>query len=165
MKSTNKDIRKQLELKLNWPKIENVIKTLSDKGFQVVIAGGAVRDILLKKSPKDIDLATSAKAEDVLKIFPSAKGKFAKYGVVVIPLKQGERLELTSFRKDDLYKDGRRPDSISYSSMKEDAKRRDFTINALFYDSQSEEIIDFIGGLKDLQNKILRAVGKADERI
>ena len=165
MKFINKNIRKQLELKTSWPKIKNIIESLTEKGFQAVVAGGAVRDALLKKIPKDIDLASSAKTEDILKIFPSAKGMFAKYGVIVIPLKENEKLEITSFRKDMDYKDGRRPDSISYSSMKEDAKRRDFTINALFYDLKTEELIDFVGGLKDIQNKTLRTVGKAEKRF
>ena len=144
----DKNIKKQLELQANWPEVKNIIEVLSKKGFQTVVAGGAVRDALLKKIPKDLDLATSAKAEEVLKIFPSAKGEFAKYGVVFIPLKTKETLEITSFRKDVSYKDGRRPSSISYSKIEEDARRRDFTINALFYDPQKEEIIDFTGGLK-----------------
>ena len=161
----NKNIKKQLELIASWPEVKHIIAVLSKNGFQVVVAGGAVRDAFLNKIPKDIDLATSAKVEEVLKIFPYAKAEFAKYAVVFIPLKNKETLEITSFRKDSSYKDGRRPNSISYSSMKEDAKRRDFTINALFYDSQKEEIIDFVEGQKDLQNKVLRTVGKAEERF
>lgn len=161
----DKNIKKQLELSSHWPEVKKAITALSKQGFQTVVAGGAVRDALLKKIPKDIDLATSAKAEEVLKIFPSAKGEFAKYGVVFIPLKTKGTLEITSFRKDSFYKDGRRPSSISYSSIEEDAKRRDFTINALFYDSQRKKIIDFTGGLEDLQNKILRTVGQARERF
>ncbi len=165
MVSINKNIKKQLQLKDSWPEVENIIETLCEEGFQAVVAGGAVRDALLKKVPKDIDLATSATAEEVLKIFSKAKGEFKKYGVVFIPLKTRETLEITSFRKEASYKDGRRPSSISYSSMEEDAKRRDFTINALFYDAQKEEVIDWTGGLKDLETKTLRAVGKAQERF
>ena len=161
----DQNIKKQLKRKDSWSEIKNIIELISKKGFQVVVAGGAVRDALLKKIPKDIDLATSAKAEELLKIFPSAKGPFAKYGVVFIPLQTKETLEITSFRKDSSRTDGRRPRSISYSSMKEDASRRDFTINALFYDSQKEKLIDFVKGIKDLQNKILRTVGPAKKRF
>ena len=165
MKIINKDIKKQLEQKNSWPEIKNIIEQIAKKGFQAVVVGGAVRDAFLQKTPKDIDLATSARPEEVLKIFPSAKKHFAKYGVVFIPLKTKETLEITSFRTDSDYKDGRRPQSVSYGGMEEDASRRDFTMNALFYDFQKEEIIDFIGGLKDLQNKTLKTVGDPEQRF
>jgi len=162
----NKTIKNQLEKNSSWPEIKNIIERIAQKNFQVVVAGGAVRDAILNKKPKDIDLATSAKTKELLKILPFAKGEFAKYGVVFIPLKKTKKtLEVTSFRKDSNYKDGRRPNSIFYSSMKEDASRRDFTINALFYDPQQEKLIDFTGGLKDLKNKTLRAVGLAKQRF
>ena len=161
----NQNIKKQLEWKNSWSEIKNIIDRISKKGFQVVVTGGAVRDALLKKIPKDIDLASSAKPEELLKIFPSAKGPFAKYGVIFIPLKTKETLEITSFRKDSSKTDGRRPHFISYGSMKEDATRRDFTINALFYDPQEEKLIDFVKGIKDLQNKTLKTVGPAKKRF
>ena len=159
------EIKMQLELSEDWPEVKSLMETLLKKGFQAVLAGGAVRDALLKKPPKDMDIATSACPEEVLKLIPSAKGAFSKYGVVVIPLKTKKCVQVTSFRTDSLYKDGRRPEMISYSSMEEDAKRRDFTINALFYDLQKEQIIDFTGGLKDLRNKLVRTVGKAKKRF
>lgn len=162
----NKMIKKQLEKNSSWTEIKNVIERIAQQGFPVVVAGGAVRDILLKKKPKDIDLATSAKTKELLRILPFAKGEFEKYGVVFVSLKKTKNtLEVTSFRKDSEYKDGRRPSSISYSSMEEDASRRDFTINALFYDPQKEKLIDFTGGLKDLKNKTLRTVGTAKQRF
>ncbi len=159
-------IKKQLERTAVWPEIKSIIERIAQSGFQAVVAGGAVRDALLRKPPKDIDLATSAKAKDLLEILPFAKGEFAKYGVVFVPLpKTKETLEIVSFRKDSDYKDGRRPSSVSYSNMEEDARRRDFTINALFYDPQTEKLIDFTGGEQDLKNKILRAVGPAQQRF
>ena len=161
----DKNIKKQLELKASWPEIKNILEKLSQKGFQTALVGGAVRDALLGKTPKDIDLATSAPPEEILKIFPVAKGDWIQYGVVFIPLKTKEQLEITRFRKDSFYKDGRRPSSVSYSSMEEDAQRRDFTINALFYDPLTDTVMDFTGGLKDLQNKYLKAVGSAKERF
>ena len=158
-------IKKQLEQKAEWPEIMGIIRQLTQKGFQTVVAGGAVRDALLNKRPKDIDLASSAKPKEILKIFPITKTNFAKYGVALIPLKTKKLLEITSFRKDSSYKDGRRPESISYSNIKEDARRRDFTINALFYDPLKEELIDFTSGIKDLKNKSLKAVGQAKKRF
>ena len=158
-------VKNQLEKRVEWPEIKSIIKKLSKEGFLTVVAGGAVRDALLNKIPKDIDLATSARPEQVLKIFPHAKGAFTKYGVVALPLKTKKTIEITRFRKDSDYKDGRRPSSVSYSNIKEDALRRDFTVNALFYDPQTNKIIDFTGGLKDLQSKTLRAVGLANKRF
>ena len=161
----DKTLKNPFQKEMSWSEIKPIITLLSKKGFQVVVSGGAVRDALLKRKPKDIDLATSAKPKDILKLFPSAKGMFAKYAVVFIPLKTTKTLEITSFRKDSIYIDGRRPSSISYGSIEEDAQRRDFTINALFYDPKQEKLIDFVGGLKDLKNKLLRTVGQASDRL
>lgn len=161
----NQIIKKQLEKKDNWPEIQKIIKKIANSNFQIFIAGGAVRDALLKKTPKDIDLASSAVPKELIRLFPSAKGNFAKYGVVFIPLKTKEHLEITSFRKDSPLTDGRRPQSISYSSDRQDALRRDFTVNAMFYDPLEEKLIDFTKGLKDLKNKTLRTVGLAKKRF
>ena len=159
------DIQKHLELKKEWPEVKNIMAELHKKGFQAVLAGGAVRDALLQKTPQDLDIATSARPEEILKIFPYAKGHFSKYAVVFLPLKSKGHIELATFRKDLSYTDGRRPQAVSLSSMEEDAKRRDFTINALFYDPQSKKIIDFTGGLEDLKKKSLRSVGQAKKRF
>ena len=161
----SQSIIKYLKLTPCWPKIKSINQKIFQKGFQVVVAGGAVRDSLLKKIPKDIDLATSARPEEILKIFPQARGDFAKYGVAFIPLDKKQTLEITSFRSDSSYKDGRRPQFVSYSNMKEDACRRDFTVNALFYDIHKKKLIDFVKGRQDLQNKILRTVGEAKKRF
>lgn len=166
MKRTkNFNIKKELKKNPKTQEILEIMEKIAEKGFSVFIAGGGVRDFLLHKKPKDIDLAVSAKPEELLKIFPSAKNHFAKYGLSLIPLKTKEMLEVTSFRKDSHYEDGRRPQSISYSSAKEDALRRDFTINSLFYDPLKEEIIDFTGGLEDLKNKIIKTNGSAQQRF
>lgn len=159
------DIKKQLELSEDWVEVKGIIEALLKRGFQAVLAGGAVRDALLKKPSKDMDIATSARPKEVLKIFSKAKGEFSKYGVVVIPLKTKKCVEVTSFRADSDYKDGRRPEAVFYSSMEEDAKRRDFTINALFYDLQEEKVIDFTGGVKDLKKGVIRSVGRAEQRF
>lgn len=165
MQQSNQNIKNLLKQTHDWPEIKKAIDKISQKGFEVLIVGGAVRDALLNKIPKDMDLATSAKPEELLKIFPSAKGHWIKYAVVFLPLKTKNNLEIATFRKESAYKDGRRPESVSFSNKENDAQRRDFTVNALFYDPQTEQILDFVGGLKDLQNKTLRTVGKAKERF
>ena len=158
-------IKKLLQKYPYWKEINPIILKLSQQGFQTLIVGGAVRDALLNKPIKDIDLASSAQPKQILKIFPKSNSSFAKYGVIFIPLKNNHKIEITTFRKDSSYKDGRRPQSIKYSSIKEDANRRDFTINALFYDVKKDKVIDLVKGLRDLKNKKIRTVGKAEKRF
>ena len=158
-------VKKLLQKYPYWKEIKPIILKLSQQGFQTLIVGGAVRDALVNKPIKDIDLASSAQPKQILKIFPKSNSSFAKYGVIFIPLKNKRKIEITTFRKDSSYKDGRRPQSIKYSSIKEDANRRDFTINALFYDVQKDTVIDLVKGLKDLKNKKIRTVGKAEKRF
>ena len=161
----NQSVKGLLRKHPRWKDIEKLISKVSSSGFDIFIVGGAIRDALLKRAIKDIDLASSAKPEQIVKIFPKAKSDFAKYGVIFIPLKNNHKIEITTFRKDSSYKDGRHPQSIKYSTIKEDAKRRDFTINALFYNPKTEQIIDSVNGLKDLKNKTIRTVGKAEKRF
>ena len=156
---------KNLKKQPHWKDINNIILTLSQHGFETFIVGGAVRDALLKKPIKDIDLASSAKPKQITKIFPKANSKFSKYGVVFIPLKNNHKIEITTFRKDSIYKDGRRPQSVKYSTIEEDVKRRDFTINALFYDTKTDQVIDLVNGVKDLKSKTIRTVGKSEKRF
>ena len=158
-------IKKQLEEAPQWQEVEKVISRLHQKGFEVFVVGGAVRDALLKKEVMDIDLVSSAKAREILSLFPKAKDFFAKYGVVFIPLKNKHNLQITTFRTDSPSSDGRRPQSIQYSSIKEDAKRRDFTINALFYNLNTDQVQDFATGLKDLKDKKIKTIGKAKDRF
>ena len=160
----------QIEEKLSqnpqWEEARKIIQRLSKANYLSVLAGGGVRDSLLGFVPKDFDIATSAKTEDILKIFPSAKKTWSKYGTTLIPFKNLRgHLDVTTFRKETAYKDGRHPDHIEYTSIEEDAQRRDFTINALFYDIEKKKIIDFVGGLKDLEDKTLRAVGDCKKKF
>ena len=158
-------VKNQLKKHPHWSQIKNTVSQLSQHGFEIFIVGGAVRDALLNKTVKDIDLATSAEPKQIVKVFPKSNPKFAKYGVVFIPLKNNHKIEITTFRKDSSYKDGRRPQSVQYSSIEEDAQRRDFTINTLFYDLKTNKVIDLVNGIKDLQNKKIRTVGKAEKRF
>ena len=158
-------IKNSLKKHPYWNEIESIILKLSEKDFEVVIVGGAVRNALLNKAITDIDLATSAKPEQIVKIFPKSNSNFKKYGTLFIPLKNKHKLEITTFRKESNYKDGRRPKSVKYSSLKEDAQRRDFTINALFYNLKTDQVIDLFNGFKDLKNKKIKTVGKAEKRF
>jgi tRNA nucleotidyltransferase/poly(A) polymerase len=136
----------------------NVAEKICDAGFEVLFAGGCVRDKLLGKEPKDYDLATSASPNEILRLFPKSNAVGAHFGVVIVH-HQGTHHEVATFRTDGSYGDGRRPDSVVFSTAKEDAERRDFTINGLFENPFTEEIIDYVGGRSDLENKILRAIG------
>ena len=150
-----------------WEEVKEALKRLHQEGWEAVLAGGGVRDALLGKPPKDFDVAVSASPDEVLRIFPRAQGPWKRYGVVFLPLlEKGKTLEITTFRKDQDYKDGRRPRLVEYTSLKEeDAKRRDFTVNALFYDIKSSQVLDFVQGLKDLGSGVLRTVGCPEERF
>jgi poly(A) polymerase len=146
----------------------DVVQRLRAAGYQSLWAGGCVRDLLLGKEPKDYDVATNATPDDVREVFGKRRtiAIGAAFGVItVIGSKQSGNIEVATFRRDSTYSDGRHPDSVSYSSAEEDAQRRDLTINGLFYDPLAEEVIDYVGGKQDLQDRIVRAIGDADQRI
>src|SRR5213080_3190306 len=127
-------------------------------------AGGCVRDMVRNLPPKDIDIATDARPEEVQKLFPRTYAVGAHFGVIVV-LENGFQFEVATFRSDDVYLDGRRPSEVHFSSPEEDAKRRDFTINGMFFDPAKNEVIDFVGGKADLKAKIVRAIGNPEERF
>ncbi len=137
---------------------------LREAGHVVYFAGGAVRDQLLEKEPKDFDLATSARPEEVQALFKKSDAVGEHFGVIIVK-GDGEMIEVATFRTDGSYKDGRRPESVEFSSPEEDAQRRDFTINGLFQDPLSGEIIDHVGGRADLAAQILRAIGDPKKRF
>lgn len=141
-----------------------ICKILQDHGFQAVFAGGCVRDMIMKLPFHDIDIATSATPKEVQNIFKRTVPIGESFGVIQVHM-DGFQFEVATFRTDSKNSDGRRPDSIKFSSMEEDAKRRDLTINALFYDPITEKIYDFVDGRKDIMNKILRFVGDPKERL
>jgi len=141
-----------------------VCKRLQDNGFQAVFAGGCVRDILLKQKYNDIDIATNATPEQVEKYFNKVIPIGESFGVMQVHANNFQ-FEVATFRNDSEYLDGRRPKCIAFSSMEEDALRRDFTINALFYDPISKKTFDFVNGKKDLENKMLRFVGDPNKRL
>lgn len=141
-----------------------VVRTLVEAGYQAVLAGGCVRDMLRGVSPKDYDIATNARPADVQKLFPHSQAVGAHFGVIIV--RQGpHQFEVATFRRDGAYTDGRRPDSVSFTDAAEDAKRRDFTVNGLFYDPLKLEILDYVGGRADLEAGVLRAIGDARARF
>jgi len=145
----------------------SVIEQLKANGHTAYLAGGCVRDLLLGVEPKDFDVATDARPEQIESYFRKTASVGAAFGVMLVR-DFGETIEVATFRSDGVYSDARRPDSIEFSSPIEDSKRRDFTINALFYDpfaSEKDRVIDFVGGLEDVNNRILRAVGEPEDRL
>ena len=151
------------KLKLNIPSdIKKLHKLFKKNGKQLYVVGGAVRDAILGKSPKDFDLTTDAKPDEVLDIAKQGKFKSVEvgkqFGVVVV----GGH-EIATFRKD--IGKGRRPDAVDFTDIKGDVKRRDLTINALFYDIGKGQIVDLVGGIADLKKKKIRTVGNAEERF
>lgn len=142
----------------------NIIKTLVAAGHQALLAGGCVRDSLLGRAAKDYDVATSARPQEVMHLFPGSITVGAHFGVVIVH-RAGQNIEVATFRKDGAYSDGRRPDAVTFTSAEEDARRRDFTVNGLFLDPLKDEIIDYVGGRADLDARIIRAIGDPRQRF
>lgn len=146
----------------------DVVEKLRSAGFEALWAGGCVRDQLLGVEPKDYDVATSATPQQVRKVF--GRGRTLAigeaFGVIVVlgPPRAGQ-IEIATFRCDAQYSDGRHPDSVTFSTAEEDAQRRDFTINALFFDPTTEQVVDYVNGVEDLNRQVVRAVGDPFQRI
>jgi tRNA nucleotidyltransferase/poly(A) polymerase len=149
---------------------EDICGTLRATGHQAYFVGGCVRDILLGREPADYDVATDATPDRVQQLFPNSLAVGAKFGVIVVTEDSVEsavsQVEVATFRSDVGYSDGRHPDHVVYAkSPQEDVKRRDFTVNALLFDPQTEEVLDFVGGRDDLRSGIIRAIGHPSERF
>ncbi len=142
-----------------------IVGKLQKQGFESYIAGGAVRDLYLDRVIHDIDIATAAKPEEVKKIFPTSYGRGKAFGVVAVRPKKELEFEVATFRIDLGSADHRRPAQVRFTTAENDARRRDFTINGLFFDPTKSQIIDFVGGVKDLNNRLIRFVGVAENRI
>ena len=141
-----------------------VAKKLRDAGFTVYFAGGCVRDALLERDASDYDVVTDATPNQVQKIFPKADAVGAHFGVILVK-EEGIHFEVATFRTDGSYHDGRRPENVEYSSPEKDSQRRDFTVNGLFQDPQTGEVIDFVNGKADLEAGLIRAIGNPEERF
>jgi len=148
----------------HWTQVLEVCTQLSRVGFKAYLAGGCVRDALMMNIPNDFDVATDALPEQVQELFPQSLDVGKSFGVIIIPY-EGFQIEVATFRQDFEYKDGRRPTGVQFSSPEEDAKRRDFTVNALFYDWVDNKVLDFVGGVQDIENRVIRCVGEPKLRF
>lgn len=145
-----------------------VVRKLRGAGYQALWAGGCVRDMLMSRAPKDYDVATSALPDDVRAVFGRRLTipVGASFGVItVVDARTRSTIEVATFRQDAEYSDGRHPDAVQFSTPQEDAQRRDFTINGMFYDPLDERVIDYVGGEEDLNRRRIRAIGDPAERI
>ena len=141
-----------------------IVARLRERNHVAYFAGGCVRDLVRGEPAKDFDIVTDAPPEIVRQIFPRTHAVGAHFGVIVV-LENEFQFEVATFRSDDVYVDGRRPSAVHFSSPEEDAKRRDFTINGMFFDPIANEVIDFVGGRADLEAKIIRAIGEPAKRF
>jgi len=142
----------------------SVVKRLKEHGFTTFFAGGCVRDSLRGEPPKDIDIATAATPVDVQALFRRTVPVGMHFGVVRV-LEAGFEFEVATFRSDGVYLDGRRPTEVRFSSPEEDARRRDFTVNGMFYDPVEQQLVDYVNGKADLEQKLIRAIGNPHKRF
>ncbi len=145
-----------------------VVQRLRAAGYVAYWAGGCVRDELLGRTPKDYDVACDARPEQVRDLFGHRRTLAigAAFGVIaIIGTKESGNVEVTTFRRDADYADGRRPDSVAFTDAEEDARRRDFTMNALFFDPIEQKVLDYVGGQEDIRRGVVRAVGEASQRF
>jgi poly(A) polymerase len=143
----------------------SICSTLRSNGYQALLCGGCVRDLLLKREPVDYDVSTDATPEQVIALFPDTLQVGAKFGVILVE-QEGVQVEVATFRSDTGYSDGRHPDGVIYSnSPREDVQRRDFTINGLLMEPETGDVLDFVGGQADLGAGLIRAIGDPDRRF
>jgi poly(A) polymerase len=142
-----------------------IVTKLKSSGHHAYFVGGCVRDLLLGEQPKDYDVATDARPDQITALFPKAELVGAHFGVVLVH-NSGAHVEVATFRSDHSYADGRHPVAVEFQTdPRQDALRRDFAINALFFDPDRNEVLDFVGGQEDLRNHLVRAIGDPDTRF
>lgn len=141
-----------------------IVASLVKEGYIAYFAGGWVRDFVMGHPSSDIDIATNAPPAKILDLFPRTILVGLAFGVVIVVI-EGHQFEVSTFRRDIGYEDGRKPNQIEMSNPEEDAVRRDFTINGMFYDPLEERIIDYVGGLEDIERGVIKAIGNPDERF
>ncbi|MCC7442040.1 MAG: CCA tRNA nucleotidyltransferase [Bdellovibrionales bacterium] len=149
--------------------MRDAIHRLDEAGHVAYVVGGSVRDFLLSREVKDHDLATSAGPDELCELFPNAITVGKAFGVLKVPYPRPGAdpviLEVATFRRDGTYSDHRHPSKVTFSGPLEDASRRDFTVNALYYDSKTQRVWDAVSGMKDLEGRVLRAIGEPDRRF
>src|SRR5258708_12260267 len=150
-----------------------ILRAVSEHGYSVFVGGGCVRDLLLDREPTDYDVATSARPQEVMQLFPETYAVGAQFGVVLVPVRHDSpegpdnySIEVATFRSDGAYSDGRHPDQVQFSAdPKLDVQRRDFTINGLLLDPITQEVFDYVGGREDLERRIIRTIGDPHQRF
>jgi poly(A) polymerase len=147
----------------------DVVRQLTDAGFVALWAGGCVRDLMLGRAPQDYDVATNARPEQVREVFGRRRTHAVgeSFGVILVleSGRKGQQIEVATFRTEGVYSDGRRPDSVEFCTPEEDARRRDFTINGMFFDPLQEKVLDYVGGEADLGQGVIRAIGIPQDRM
>ncbi|MBI4394795.1 MAG: CCA tRNA nucleotidyltransferase [Candidatus Omnitrophica bacterium] len=141
-----------------------IVKALTQAGFTAYFAGGCVRDLIMKVKPKDYDIATTATPDEIESLFPKSVPVGKQFGVIIVVM-DGHHFEVATFRREGAYRDGRHPETVSFTTPKEDALRRDFTINGLFYDPLKHSVIDYVDGKKDIGRKVIRTIGDPKARF
>jgi putative nucleotidyltransferase with HDIG domain len=141
-----------------------IIKTLHAKGFDAYLAGGCVRDRVRGKEAKDYDIATSALPTDIEKLFSKTVPVGAAFGVMLV-IENQEPFEVATFRTEGGYQDGRHPTQVAFAKVEEDALRRDFTVNGLYFDIRKSQVLDLVSGVEDIKKKIIRTIGDPDKRF
>lgn len=164
MNQSHKLVLKTLRSHPSWFAVQIIYNKLSSQGYKIFLAGGCVRDALLGVLASDIDIASDATPDQIEHLFEKTINVGKIFGVMRV-LVEGQDIEVATFRNDGKYVDGRHPKNITFSSAEEDAKRRDFTINALFFDLKTEQVLDYIEGQKDLDAGLIKTVGQASERF
>lgn len=135
-----------------------LVRRLREKGFEAYFVGGCVRDMLMGVEPLDHDIATAARPEEVAELFPRVIPVGAQFGVMLV-IAAGHGFQVATFRTDMEYRDGRKPSGVRFTSAREDVLRRDFTVNGLLYDPLENRLLDFVGGERDIREKLIRAIG------
>ena len=141
-----------------------IVKSLHKAGFIAYFAGGCVRDLIMREQPKDYDVATTAKSEDIEKLFSKCVPVGKQFGVTIVVF-QEHHFEVVTFRREGVYTDRRHPDEVAFTTPGEDAKRRDFTVNGLFYDPLKCKVIDYVNGKEDIRKKCIRTIGEPEARF
>lgn len=153
----------------HWQDIVDVLNKMAKHKHTAYLAGGCVRDALLDKLPHDFDIATSATPDEVKAVFPQSLEVGRAFGTMIVPIQNkhsgNHQVEITTFRRDGVYADGRHPSTVSFTNAEEDARRRDFTVNALFYDHKNKRIVDYVNGQDDIRKRILQTVGNPHDRF
>src|SRR5213594_1341151 len=141
-----------------------IVQELRSRGHEAYLVGGCVRDMVMAIEPADYDIATSARPEEIVEIFPRTESIGAQFGVILV-IYRGHPFEVATFRSDEAYIDGRRPTGVVFTDARQDVLRRDFTINGLLYDPMSQEVIDYVNGQADIKAKLVRAIGDPHARF